>query len=185
MSRFQSFTVVVLAACLLMAMAVSAQESQVVEIKRGEVLRVVANTLIVRVEGEGVKTVVVPEDFRFTDDGQELSIHELHPGMQLIGVTITTYETPMAIAEEELETVTRAMVASAGESASGAESMAASAEESMATSAEEASSASSEAAQSGGSAAGGSGTSPALIFLLVLIALGVVVIAAKKLGKAS
>ena len=76
--------------------AVRAQETEV-EIRRGEVLQVVGNTVLIRVEGEGVKRYTIPSDFRFNHEGSEITVNELREGMILSSVRLRT----SGITEEE------------------------------------------------------------------------------------
>jgi len=168
-----------IAAVALFAMGVvntMAQDEQVVEIKRGEVLRVVGNTLIVRVEGEGVKSVVVPPDFTFNNDGEEISVQELRPGMQLTSVKIRTYEAAQAIAEQDVEKA----------AAEAARSTPTADPETATEPAAKAKPAPSPQAQAAPAATTqeASGLSPVVIAGLVLMALILIVIAVTKLRKA-
>jgi hypothetical protein len=69
--------------------AVQAQESEV-EIRRGEVLQVAGNTVLIRIEGEGVKRYTIPSDFRFNHEGNEITVNQLREGMILTGVRLRT-----------------------------------------------------------------------------------------------
>lgn len=76
-----------------------------VEVKRGQVLAVHGNDLVFRGE-DGVKTVTVPDDFRFDVQGQQLSVHELKPGMTLKAIIKTTTKVvPMTVTEVRSGTV--------------------------------------------------------------------------------
>ena len=75
---------------------IRAQETEV-EIRRGEVLQVVGNTVLIRVEGEGVKRYTIPSDFRFNHEGSEITVNELREGMILSSVRLRT----SGITEEE------------------------------------------------------------------------------------
>ncbi|MGH9796514.1 MAG: hypothetical protein ACRD5G_17275, partial [Candidatus Acidiferrales bacterium] len=66
------------------------------EVRRGEVVYVSGNNLVVRMEDGQVKNFVIPDDFRFNVDGKQLSVNELTPGMRLTQ-TITTTTTPKTI----------------------------------------------------------------------------------------
>lgn len=77
------------AVLVLSAGVVVAQETTTVEVKNGEVLAVHGNELVFR-GPEGVKSVHVPDDFRFIMGGKELSVHQLKPGMKLTAEIITT-----------------------------------------------------------------------------------------------
>jgi hypothetical protein len=69
--------------------AVQAQESEV-EIRRGEVLQVAGNTVLIRIEGEGVKRYTIPSDFRFNHEGNEITVNQLREGLILTGVRLRT-----------------------------------------------------------------------------------------------
>ncbi len=174
----------------------AAQETEVVEIKKGEVLRVLNNTVVVRVEGEGVKTFVVPYDFKFNHEGQEITVRELRAGHQLTSVRFRTTGGTREVAEEDLDKVMAEIAEAPAEAAEAvaqtAEAAAQSeeddesdedAEESAevpaaaAAAAESAETAEAAAAESGG-------MSPALMIGLLLLALVLVVLAVKQLRKA-
>ncbi len=76
-------------------------QSTSIEIRSGEVLSVKGNTLIVR-GPEGVKQIVVPDDFRFDLDGRKVSVHELKPGTKLTAL-IRTRETPIDMNTTEVK----------------------------------------------------------------------------------
>ena len=174
----------------------SAQETEVVEIKKGEVVRVIGNNLIVRVEGEGVKRYVVPSDFKFNHEGQEISVRELREGMQLTGVRLRTTGGEV-IAEEDIDKVmaevAEAPVEAAEAVAQTAEAAAQSeeddesdedAEESIEAPAAAAAAAAESAETAEAAAAESGGMSPALMIGLLLLALVLVVFAVKQLRKA-
>jgi hypothetical protein len=73
----------------LSASAVVAQETTTIEVKNGEVLAVHGNELVFR-GPEGVKSVNVPDDFRFIMGGKEFTVHQLKPGMKLTAEIVTT-----------------------------------------------------------------------------------------------
>ena len=133
---------------------VAAQDTTVVEIKKGEVLRVLNNTVVVRVEGEGVRTYVVPYDFKFNHEGQEITVRELRAGHQLTSVRLRTVGAPQDIAEEDVATLTV-----------------------------EDSDAPADVAEAAAMDSGG-GMSPGLMIGLLLLALVLVVLAVKQLRKA-
>ena len=84
----------------LTAGIVVAQETTL-EIKNGVVLAVHGNELVFR-GPEGVKSVNVPEDFRFDMDGKQLSVHQLEPGMRLTAA-ITTTTRPVEMTTTEVQ----------------------------------------------------------------------------------
>ena len=73
--------------------------------KAFEVLAVSGNTLDVKLP-EGTRELTVPEDFRFTVNGQQLSVHELKPGMKgTATITTKTTVTPVTVTEVKNGTV--------------------------------------------------------------------------------
>ena len=90
---------------LLTAAAVSAQAQTSSETKRFEVIAVDGNDLVVRLP-EGVKELTVPEGFKFTVDGQQLSVNDLKPGMKgTATVTTRTTMVPVTVTEVKNGTV--------------------------------------------------------------------------------
>jgi LPXTG-motif cell wall-anchored protein len=75
------------------------------ETKTFEVIAVQGNDLVVKLP-EGTKQLTVPDDFRFTVDGQQLSVHDLKPGMKGTA-TVTTRTTlhPVTVTEVKNGTV--------------------------------------------------------------------------------
>jgi LPXTG-motif cell wall-anchored protein len=75
------------------------------ETKAFQVIDVDGNDLVVKLP-EGTKRLTVADDFRFTVDGQQLSVHELKPGMKGTAVvTTTTTTTPVTVTEVKNGTV--------------------------------------------------------------------------------
>lgn len=67
------------------------------KVDRGEVIAVSGNDLIVKLENGQIENFSdVPESARVTVNGQQLSVHELKPGMKLER-TITTTTTPQTV----------------------------------------------------------------------------------------
>lgn len=67
------------------------------KVERGEVIAVSGNDLVVKMEDGRVENFPdIPESARVTVDGQQLSIHDLKPGMKLER-TITTTTTPQTV----------------------------------------------------------------------------------------
>ena len=199
MKQLASFASIATAVLLIMSLghAIQAQETEV-EIRRGEVLRVVGNTLLIRVEGEGVKRYTIPSDFRFNHQGGEITVRELREGMILTGVRLRTtgaadvedIETAMAeIAEapaesaEDSDAETEAAEAESEEGES-AEAPAATAEaEAPETEAAEALEAAETTTEEGAASSEEAvGMSPALMVGLVLLVLVLIVFAVKGLG---
>jgi hypothetical protein len=73
--------------------------------KAFEVLAVTGNTLDVKLP-EGTRELTVPDDFRFTVNGQQLSVHELKAGMKgTATITTKTTVTPVTVTEVKNGTV--------------------------------------------------------------------------------
>lgn len=69
------------------------------ETKTFDVISVKGNTLVVKLP-EGTRELTVPDDFRFTVDGQPMSVHELKPGMTgTANITTRTKVTPVTVTE--------------------------------------------------------------------------------------
>jgi hypothetical protein len=93
-----------LTACLV-APAFAQQTTSVSETKKFEVVAVEGNTLVVRLP-EGTREITVANDFRFTVDGQQLSVQQLKPGMAgTATITTTTRSTPVTVTEVKNGTV--------------------------------------------------------------------------------
>ncbi len=79
------------------------------ETKKFQVISVEGNKLVVNLP-EGTKELTVPDDFRFTVDGQSLSVHQLKPGMSgTATITTTTTMVPVTVTEVKNGTVMQAM----------------------------------------------------------------------------
>jgi hypothetical protein len=75
------------------------------ETKNFTVIAVDGNNLDVRLP-EGTKELTVPDDFRFTVNGQQLSVHDLKPGMKgTATITTRTTVTPVTVTEVKNGTV--------------------------------------------------------------------------------
>ncbi len=93
----------VAAACLcLLGLGAAAQAQSTTttsESKKFEVVAVDGNNVVVKTS-TGAKEYSVPEDFRFTVDGKQVSVHELQPGMKgTATLTTKTTTTPVHITE--------------------------------------------------------------------------------------
>jgi hypothetical protein len=100
-----------LTACLV-APAFAQQTTTVSETKKFEVVAVEGNTLVVRLP-EGTREITVANDFRFTVDGQQLSVQQLKPGMAgTATITTTTKSTPVTVTEVKNGTVVQSGAAS-------------------------------------------------------------------------
>jgi LPXTG-motif cell wall-anchored protein len=93
-----------LLAVFVLTAGLAVAQQTTLEIKNGQVLKVEGNTLIVRT-AEGVKSVEVPQDFRFDMDGKKLAVGDLKPGMMLTAF-ITTTEKPVEMTATEVRTGT-------------------------------------------------------------------------------
>jgi hypothetical protein len=81
------------------------QTSSATETKTFEIIAVDGNQLVVRLP-EGTKELMVPDDFRFTVNGQQLSVRELKAGMKGTAVITTrTTVTPVTVTEVKNGTV--------------------------------------------------------------------------------
>jgi len=86
--------------CLIGAVAFAQTTSTTVRDRKAfEVISVNGNTLVVKLP-EGTREITVPEDFKFTVNGQEMSVHDLKPGMSGTAVITTrTQSTPVTVTE--------------------------------------------------------------------------------------
>jgi hypothetical protein len=100
MTRAMSRSVLAAAIVCLTAVASLAQQTtSSTETKTFEVIAVVGNQLDVRLP-EGTRELTVPDDFRFTVNGKQLSVHELIPGMKgTATITTRTTITPVTVTE--------------------------------------------------------------------------------------
>jgi hypothetical protein len=81
------------------------QTSSATQTKNFEIIAVEGNRLVVRLP-EGTRELTVPEDFRFTVNGQQLSVRELKAGMKGTAVVTTqTTVTPVTVTEVKNGTV--------------------------------------------------------------------------------
>ena len=93
-------------ALLIMAALASAQQTTTTtQTKAFEVIAVQGNDLVVKLP-EGTRELDVPEDFRFVVDGQQLSVHDLKPGMKgTAQITTKTTLHPVTVTEVKNGTV--------------------------------------------------------------------------------
>lgn len=82
-------------ACMVPAAFAWAQHTET-EVRRGEVVYVSGNDLVVKTEAGQIKHFVVPEGATAVVDGKTLTVRDLKPGMKLTQ-TITTTETPKTV----------------------------------------------------------------------------------------
>lgn len=90
MSVKKGLVCVMLVAIVLVGGAVVAQEVTTLEIKRGTVVSVWDNDLVVEMLDGATRHVEVPQGFTFNVDGKELPVSALKPGMNLTAVVKTT-----------------------------------------------------------------------------------------------
>ncbi len=91
--------------CVTAAVSQAQQTSTSSETKRFEILAVDGNNLVVRLP-EGTRELTVPDDFRFTVNGQQLSVQELKVGMRgTATITTRTTVTPVTVTEVKNGTV--------------------------------------------------------------------------------
>ena len=86
---------------LVFVTATFASAQTTTQTKSFEVIGVDGNDLVVKLP-EGTKELTVPEDFRFTVEGQQLSVHDLKPGMKGTA-TITTRTTMVPVTVTEVK----------------------------------------------------------------------------------
>lgn len=105
MTRFMSQVALAAAVVCVTAGVSLAQTSTSTETKSFQVIGVEGNQLIVRLP-EGTRELTVPEDFRFTVNGQPLSVRELKPGMSgTATITTRVTVTPVTVTEVKNGTV--------------------------------------------------------------------------------
>ena len=91
--------------CSTAVVSLAQQTTSSTETKTFEVLAVDGNQLVVRLP-EGTRELTVPDDFRFTVNGQQLSVRELKPGMKgTATITTRTTVTPVTVTEVKNGTV--------------------------------------------------------------------------------
>jgi hypothetical protein len=91
--------------CLAAGVASAQTTTSSTEAKSFEVIAVNGNHIVVKLP-EGTKELTVPEDFRFTVNGQPLAARELKPGMTgTATITTTTTVTPVTVTEVKNGTV--------------------------------------------------------------------------------
>jgi hypothetical protein len=91
--------------CSTAVVSLAQQTTSSSETKTFEVLAVDGNQLVVRLP-EGTRELTVPDDFRFTVNGQQLSVRELKAGMKGTAVITTrTTVTPVTVTEVKNGTV--------------------------------------------------------------------------------
>ena len=92
-------------ACLAAGVASAQTTTTTTEAKTFEVIAVNGNRIVAKLP-EGTRELTVPEDFRFTVNGQPLAARELKPGMTgTATITTTTTVTPVTVTEVKNGTV--------------------------------------------------------------------------------
>ena len=85
--------------CLTAGIAHAQTTSSATETKKFQVIAVDGSDLVVKLP-EGTRELTVPDDFKFTVDGKQLSVHELKPGMAgTATITTRTTVTPVTVTE--------------------------------------------------------------------------------------
>ena len=94
-----SVVMVAMAVCFTAAASTAQSTTSSTQIKKFEVLAVNGNDLVVRLP-EGTREIQVPDDFRFTVDGQQLAGREMKVGMKgTASITTKTTVTPVVVTE--------------------------------------------------------------------------------------
>jgi len=78
--------------CILSAPGVRAQHVET-KVENAEVVYVEGNDVVVKLTSGEVKQFELPDSYKFTIDGKDVTVHELKPGMKLTAV-ITTAAAP-------------------------------------------------------------------------------------------
>jgi hypothetical protein len=95
-------------ACLTWSTASAQQTTSESRTVHFTVVAVNGNTVTVKTREKGAQEITVPEDFRFTVDGKQVSAHELQPGMTgTAQITTTTTTTPVVVTEVKNGTVSK------------------------------------------------------------------------------
>ena len=105
MTRAMKRVVSTLGILCLTAGVAMAQTTTATETKTFEVLAVDGNTLVVSLP-EGTRELTVPNEFRFTINGQPMSVQQLKPGMKgTATITTKTTVTPVTVTQVKSGTV--------------------------------------------------------------------------------
>jgi len=97
--------VVLVAVVLLLGAGIAAAQQTTIEIKRGTVLHVYGNNLVVKMSDGTVKEFDVPEGFTFNIDGKQVPVGDLKPGTMLTSAVKST-ETPREVQVTEFRSGT-------------------------------------------------------------------------------
>ena len=91
--------------CLTAGAALAQQTTSATQTKTFEVLAVDGNQLVVKLP-EGTRELTVPDDFRFTVNGQQMSVRQLKAGMKgTATITTRTTVTPVTVTQVKSGTV--------------------------------------------------------------------------------
>jgi hypothetical protein len=89
----------VVAVCATVVSSMAQTTTTSTQTKKFEVIAVNGNDLVVKLP-EGTREINVPDDFRFTVDGQQLAARELKPGMKgTAAITTKTTVIPVTVTE--------------------------------------------------------------------------------------
>jgi len=94
--------VVLMIAVMLLGAGIALAQTTAFEVKRGTVISVWGNHLVVRLADGTLKDAEVPGDFLFDVDGKMLTVSALEPGMKLTQV-VTTTTTPVEVKTTEVK----------------------------------------------------------------------------------
>jgi LPXTG-motif cell wall-anchored protein len=103
MRRVTGWLTAVLSMCVVSLVgagtAFAQQTTSSTEVKHFEIISVDGNKVVVKGE-KGAQEITVPEDFRLTVDGKDVSVRDLKPGMKgTAKITTTTTTTPVHVTE--------------------------------------------------------------------------------------
>lgn len=102
--------VLMVAVVVLLGAGMAAAQHTTVEVKRGTVLHVYGNNLVVKMSDGSTKEFDVPEGFTFNIDGKQVPVGDLKPGTMLTSAVKTT-ETPREVEVTEFRSGTVLKVA--------------------------------------------------------------------------
>lgn len=102
----------VMAVCFTAVISTAQTTTSSTQVKTFEVIAVNGNDLVVKLP-EGTREINVPDDFRFTVDGQQLAARDLKPGMKgTATITTKTTVTPVVVTEVKNGEVVKASASS-------------------------------------------------------------------------
>jgi len=104
--------VAAMAVCFTAVTSTAQTTTSSTQVKTFEVIAVNGNDLVVKLP-EGTREINVPDDFRFTVDGQQLAARDLKPGMKgTATITTKTTVTPVVVTEVKNGEVVKASASS-------------------------------------------------------------------------